>query len=555
MPGDSAKGTHMQCFLNYSRLIKKETIELNTVIIRKETKEDYYAVELMTMRAFWNIHGPGCSEHFLVNKLRGAKEYLPELSRVAELDGKIAGAVFYSKAKVVDGDTEHEVLTFGPLAVEPTCFGMGIGARLLKETLPLAKEAGYKGIVICGEPDYYPKFGFITCDHFGIMHPAFGNSSAFMAYPLNEEFDRVHGYFYEAPVFEECEDEEKIKEFTKGFPYYKPLKLSCQWLHVEKLGRISEIRKNSYKVRFWEQEIPAKLKGNFDAEDTEKLPVVGDYVTFLYNRRGDSRILSVCERKSFLQRPDQSRTGVMQYMVSNVDYCFIVTSLNEDYNYNRVARYVSIALQGGAVPVVILTKSDLCNNAGRYVREAESVSDKVRVHVISALYNIGLEELNEYMKPGTTICLMGSSGAGKSTLINALTGEETMKTSMIREDDDKGRHTTTFRKLTELKNGVCIIDTPGMREVGMANMQDGISDTFSDIAELESRCRFSNCRHETEPGCAVKAAIESGELSNDRYELYKSLGAENTRNYARKKEIAKWAKAYKKNNGKKGYRL
>ena len=316
----------------------------------------------------------------------------------------------------------------------------------------------------------------------------------------------------------------------------------------EKLGRISEVNKNSYKIRFRELELPAKLKGSFYEENAEKLPVVGDYVTFLYNEQGESTILSVCERKSFLQRPDQAKTGVMQYMVANVDYLFIVTSLNEDYSYNRIARYVSIALQGGATPVVILTKSDLCSNPGRYVREVEDISDKVRVHTISALYGIGLEELKEYMTPGITLCLMGSSGAGKSTLINAITGEETMKTSGIREDDDKGRHTTTYRKLIELSNGVTIIDTPGMREVGMANVQDGIDETFSDIIELESLCKFSNCRHDTEPGCAIKAAIASGELSAERYALYQNLGRENTRNYAKKKEISKWAKAYKKNN-------
>ncbi len=519
---------------------------MNNIIIRKETKEDYYNTELMTMRAFWNIHGSGCNEHLLVHKLREAKEYLPELSRVAEVDGRIVGAIFYSVAQVIDGDTRHEVLTFGPLAVEPTCFSMGIGAKLLDETIALAKDAGYKGIVICGEPEYYPKHGFVTCDNFGIMHPEMGNFDAFMAYPLSDGFEEIHGYFHEAPVFEKCENEAEIEEFNKGFPYYKPLKLSCQWLQVEKLGRISEVRKNSYKIRFWEQEISAKLKGRFYEEDADKLPVVGDYVTFLYNRHGDSQILSVCERSSFLLRPDQAKTGTMQYMASNVDYCFIVTSLNEDYSYNRIARYVSIALQGGAEPVVILTKSDLCNSVGRFVRETESVSDKVRVHAISALYGIGLEELNEYFKPGKTICLMGSSGAGKSTLINAITGEETMKTSEIREADGKGRHTTTHRQLIELQNGVSIIDTPGMREVGMANTEAGIDEAFSDIAQLESQCKFRDCRHETEPGCAVKAAIERGELSRERYELYKNLSAENTRNYALKKEISKWSKAYKK---------
>ncbi len=317
---------------------------------------------------------------------------------------------------------------------------------------------------------------------------------------------------------------------------------------MEQQGRISEVSKNSYKIRFREQEIPAKLKGGFYEEEAEKFPLVGDYVKFYYNRQGDSLILSVCDRKSILQRPDQAKTGVMQYMAANVDYLFVVTSLNEDYNYNRIARYVSIAIQGKAAPVVILTKSDLCTNPGRYVREVEQISDKVCVHAISALHEIGLEELKKYMVPGTTICLMGSSGAGKSTLINTIVGEEAMKTSGIREGDDKGRHTTTYRKLIELSNGVTIIDTPGMREVGMANVQDGIDETFSDIVHLESLCKFSNCRHDTEPGCAIKAAIASGELSAKRYELYKSLGRENTNNHAMKKEISKWAKAYKKSN-------
>ena len=314
----------------------------------------------------------------------------------------------------------------------------------------------------------------------------------------------------------------------------------------EKIGRISEVNKNSFKIRLSGQEISARLKGNFYEEDAEKIPVVGDYVKFMYNPRGDSLILSVCERKSFLQRPDQSKTGVMQYMVANVDYLFIVTSLNEDYNYNRIVRYVSIAIQGGAIPVVILTKSDLCSNPGRFISEVEQISDKVRVHAISARYGIGLDELEEYMTPKTTICLMGSSGAGKSTLINTLAKEDILKTSDIREGDDKGRHTTTYRKLIELPGDVTIIDTPGMREVGMANAQEGIDETFSDILELESMCKFSNCRHETEPGCAIRAAVANGELSAERYELYISLGRENTKNHAMKKEISKWAKAYKK---------
>ena len=314
----------------------------------------------------------------------------------------------------------------------------------------------------------------------------------------------------------------------------------------EKLGRISEVRKNSFVIYFEEQEVIAKLRGNFYGADAEELPVVGDYVRFIHNPAGDSVIQSVEKRKSLLQRPDQSKTGVMQYMVANVDYCFIVTSLNDDYNYNRIARYASVALQGGAVPVAVLTKADLCTNVGRYITEVETISDKIRVHAVSALLDIGLEELEEYFAPGNTVCLMGSSGAGKSTLINAIAGENIMETSAIRESDSKGRHTTTHRQLIRLGNGAFVIDTPGMREIGMAGTEDGIDDTFSDIIELESRCKFRNCRHETEPGCAVKAAIARGELSKKRFMLYKNLGQENTNNYAKKKEISKLVKMYKK---------
>ena len=312
------------------------------------------------------------------------------------------------------------------------------------------------------------------------------------------------------------------------------------------LGRISEVQKNSYTIRYDGRDIPAKLKGNYYEKEAEQLPVVGDYVDFFYNPAGDSLIESVRERSSFLYRPDQAKTGVMQYMVANVDYTFIITSLNEDYSFNRIARYVSVVLQGGSVPVVILTKADLCSNTGRYIREVEQVSDKVKVHAVSAIYDIGLDELKEYLTPGKTICFMGSSGAGKSTLLNTLSGEEIMKTSAVREYDSTGRHTTTHRQLIELPNGVSIIDTPGMREIGMASTEEGIDNTFSDIVELESMCRFSNCKHETEPGCAIKAAIESGELSEERYQLYRSLSTENQRNYAKKKQISKWAKAAKK---------
>lgn len=525
---------------------------MSEIMIRKETVEDYRKTEQMTLRAFWNIHGPGCNEHYLVHILREADCYVEELSRVAEADGEIVGAIIYSKAKVVDGDKVHEVLTFGPLCVEPTFHNAGVGRKLLEETLPLAKKMGYPGVIIFGEPGYYPKRGFITCDHFGITTPDGKNYDSFMAYPLEEEkFSHIHGKFYEDDVFEACEDLERVTEFTKEFAYPKPLKLSCQWLHEERLGTICEIQKNTYKIRFWEKEFTAKLKGNFYKNNVE-LPVVGDYVTFLLNQTGDSMITSVCERSSVLKRPDQSGHAIgyvknmnEQVMVANFDYVFIVASLNDNYNFNRIARYVSMTLQGNGIPVVILTKVDLCNNPERYVREIEELSDKVRVHTISALYGIGLEELDEYLQPRKTIAILGSSGVGKSTLVNAIVGEEVMKTSNIREEDSKGRHTTTYRQLLELDNGARMIDTPGMRELGMCDADDGIDETFSDIVELEAKCKFSDCKHNTEPGCAIKAALEDGTLTVERYKLFKSLHSE-SRNNAKMKQISKQIKMIKK---------
>lgn len=316
-----------------------------------------------------------------------------------------------------------------------------------------------------------------------------------------------------------------------------------------KTGRICEIQKNTFIIRCDGEELTAKLKGSFYNEEKDP-PVVGDYVEFLYNPTGESLITEVQERKSVLSRPDffHISTNMEQVMCANFDYAFIVTSLNDNYNFNRVARYVSITLQGNGIPVVILTKADLCDNPGRFVREIEGLSDKVRVHKISALYGIGLEELREYLEPGITIALIGSSGVGKSTLVNALCGEDVMKTSEIREEDSKGRHTTTHRQILELPSGAFIIDTPGMREIGMCDVEEGIDETFEDIKELESCCRFSDCKHDTEPGCAVKKAIESGELTQERLELYLSLHRESDK-AGKMKSIAKQRKQL--NNAKK----
>lgn len=266
------------------------------IIIRNEIPSDYKKTEYMTLRSFWNLHGPGCNEHYLVRILRESEAYLPQFSRVAECDGQIVGAIFYSKAKVVDSRSgrTHEVITFGPLCVEPLLRDRGIGARLLKETVPLAKNAGCPGIVIFGEPGYYPKHGFKTCDHFGITTSGGENFDAFMAYPLDEKkFASIHGAFYEDKLFEKGDDTAAVKKMTAEFPYHKLLSLTCQWLHKERLGEICEVSENEYVIQFWESKISARLKESWKAD--EPLPKIGDYVTFEHRPDGVSRIISVCE--------------------------------------------------------------------------------------------------------------------------------------------------------------------------------------------------------------------------------------------------------------------
>ena len=299
---------------------------------------------------------------------------------------------------------------------------------------------------------------------------------------------------------------------------------------LENRYRVVLVHRDRYLVRNEDKELYCVLSGSLRYR--EEFPVVGDYVELTENPYGDSLIQAVLPRRSVFCRPDRGghaagfvKTMQVEPLVANIDYVFIITSLNHDFSPNRIARYAAMAVSGGAVPVAVLTKADLCEDPERMAAEVTALSGDLRVVSISSYTGYGLERLREYFRPGATIALLGSSGAGKSTLINTLAGQEIMRTGEIREDDSKGRHTTTHRELIDL-DGVSIIDTPGLRELGVIDAGEGLAGTFSDIAELISRCRFADCTHGNEPGCAVRQALADGSLSAERWETYRRLEEE-----------------------------
>ena len=232
-------------------------------------------------------------------------------------------------------------------------------------------------------------------------------------------------------------------------------------------------------------------------------------------------------------------------------------SLNADFNIRRMERYITLSWQSGAVPVIILTKAELTDDYSEQMLAAQKVAAGAEILAISAKTGLGMDKLMNYLNPGKTLVFLGSSGVGKSSLVNAIAGKDIMETGEIREDDSKGRHTTTRRQLIMMPNGVMIIDTPGMRQLGMFDISIGLGEAYSDVENYIKMCRFSDCSHNNEPGCAVRAAIENGELSAERWESYSKLKREAKYSddkgvYLRQKQqwhkdVSKWSRQMKKN--------
>ncbi len=272
-------------------------------------------------------------------------------------------------------------------------------------------------------------------------------------------------------------------------------------------------------------EVSGKLR--FNALNDQDFPAVGDWVAVdARPKEGKATIHGILSRKTKFSRKVAGGETREQVIATNFDYVFIVNSLNRDFNIRRIERYLIMAWESGATPVVILSKSDLCDDILEKVREVEAVAIGVPIHVISSLQGKGIEELNQYFGEGRTVAVLGSSGVGKSTLINSLAGEQILEVQAIREEDDKGRHTTTHRQLVLLPSGGMIIDTPGMREFQLWEGAEGFHETFEDIEKIALSCRFKDCRHRSEPGCAINAVISNGTLSIERMESYIKLQKE-----------------------------
>ena len=294
------------------------------------------------------------------------------------------------------------------------------------------------------------------------------------------------------------------------------------------LCRVSLQEKGLYHILSAEGEQPAAVSGRFQyvAATVSDYPAVGDYVMADLNGGDTAVIHHVLPRKSAFLRRAAGAAKTEQVVAANVDTVFLCMALNNDFNLRRLERYLTVARESGAAPVVLLTKSDLCGDLPEKLAQAESVAAGADIVTVSAMDDEGYNRLADYLVEGETLAFVGSSGVGKSTLINRLLGEDRLRTNGLR-NDDKGRHTTTHRELLILPCGAAVIDTPGMRELGMWDAGEGIAATFADIEALAEKCRFKNCTHSTEPGCAVRAAIERGELSGERLSSYEKLRKEN----------------------------
>lgn len=314
-------------------------------------------------------------------------------------------------------------------------------------------------------------------------------------------------------------------------------------------GRVAVEHRGAYTVFTAAGSVEAALPGKmrFEAGDRGALPAVGDWVMLERTPGGGRAVVrAILPRRSHFSRKVAGETTEEQVLTANIDTVFLVSALNQDKNPRRIERYLALAWASGATPVIVLTKADLCDDVWEAIAEIGAVAPGVNVHAVSIITDEGFDELRSYFKGNRTVSLLGSSGVGKSTIVNRLSGAD-MKVQEIREDG-KGRHTTSHREMTLLPEGGIIVDTPGMRELQMWEAGEGLDTAFADVTAYAAECRFNDCSHVSEPGCAVKTAIASGELSEERLDSFKKLERElaflerKVDKRLQREEVRKWRK-------------
>jgi len=301
------------------------------------------------------------------------------------------------------------------------------------------------------------------------------------------------------------------------------------------VARVVSVHKNSYTVTKGGEDIFAELSGNllYGTESSSDLPTTGDWVyADFYDNDSHAVIYGVFPRKTLLKRKTAGKKVDFQLIAANIDVAFIIQSLNENFNLRRLERYLVMVNESGIEPVILLSKCDLIPNEeiNDIKKKVLSIAPQATVMEFSNLNRENIDSIIDSLKCEYTYCLLGSSGVGKTTLLNSIIGNGNFETQAVSKIQSKGRHTTTSRQLVRLENGAMIIDTPGMRELGSMSVDDGLDETFSEILTLSQSCKFSNCSHTNEKGCAILAAIEADVLSEQRYQNYLKMKKESEYN-------------------------